>query len=74
MLWELKFNSRVWGATPGGGVAYKQQSGENRHCLQRRFVQRLAWERGTVQKVQLAVVELVETTIFSAMVISKGGS
>ena len=27
-----------------------------------------------VQKVQLAVVELVETTIFSAMVISAGGS
>ena len=29
---------------------------------------------GDVQKVQLAVVELVETTIFSAMVISAGGS
>ena len=30
--------------------------------------------QGDVQKVQLAVVELVETTIFSAMVISTGGS
>ena len=29
-------------------------------------------EKGAVPKVQLAVVELVETTIFSAMVISKG--
>ena len=31
-------------------------------------------KKGDVQKVQLAVVELVETTIFSAMVISTGGS
>ena len=29
-------------------------------------------QKGDVQKVQLAVVELVETTIFSAMVISTG--
>ena len=31
---------------PAEGVADKQQSGENRHCLQGRFVERLAWERG----------------------------
>ena len=31
---------------PAEGVADKQQSGENRRCLQRRFVERLAWERG----------------------------
>ena len=30
-------------------------------------------KKGAVQKVQLAVVELVETTIFSAMVISTVG-
>ena len=32
--------------SPLEGVADKQQSGENRHCLQGRFVERLAWERG----------------------------
>ena len=31
---------------PLEGVADKQQSGENRLCLQRRFVERLAWEPG----------------------------
>lgn len=37
----------VLGAEPlGEGVADKQQSGENRHCLQGRFMERLAWERG----------------------------
>ena len=34
------------GVSPLEGVADKQQSGENRHCLQGRFVERLAWERG----------------------------
>ena len=31
---------------PAEGVADKQQSGSNRRCLQGRFVERLAWERG----------------------------
>ena len=31
---------------PLEGVADKQQSGEKRPCLQGRFVERLAWERG----------------------------
>ena len=31
---------------PLEGVADKQQSGGNRHCLQGRFVERLAWETG----------------------------
>lgn len=34
------------GCPPLEGVADKQQSGEKRPCLQGRFVERLAWERG----------------------------
>ena len=34
------------GSPPLEGVADKQQSGEKRPCLQGRFVERLAWERG----------------------------
>ena len=34
------------GVSPLEGVADKQQSGEKRHCLQGRFAERLAWERG----------------------------
>ncbi len=36
----------VAGVSPAEGVADKQQSGEKRPCLQGRFVERLAWERG----------------------------
>ena len=40
------FFGGVAGVSPAEGVADKQQSGENRHCLQGRFLERLAWETG----------------------------
>ena len=42
--WEL--SGALRGCPPLKGVADKQQSGEKRPCLQGRFVERLAWERG----------------------------
>ena len=41
-------NTGRCGVSPQEGVADKQQSGEKRHCLQGRFAERLAWERGEV--------------------------
>ena len=43
---ERVIDSGALRGVPAEGVADKQQSGENRHCLQGRFVERLAWERG----------------------------
>ena len=43
---RVTISGALRGCPPLEGVADKQQSEANRHCLQGRFVQRLAWERG----------------------------